>query len=262
VQRKHQKIIEEAPARLPLVVRQEMSLAAVELLKSVDYLYAGTVEFLYQDGKFYFMEVNPRIQVECPVTEMILGIDLIRAQVLTAQGFMPFSQKSFEQKSFVPRGHSIQCRIYAEDMEKQVPSLGKLGTCLFPQGVNRRFDIGYESYDEVSEFYDSMLGKLIVWDENRSKAIEKMNHALKETVIFGLKSNIPFLQDLINHETFIKGRVTTQFVENTFLKHWKGHDITKIDPWIISSIQRFFSGKDINKPENKTNNFNPWTYFR
>ena len=137
------------------------------------------MEFLYQEKEFYFMEVNPRIQVECPVTEMILGVDLIKAQILSAQGQDPFIQKEFK-----PRGHSIQCRIYAEDMQKQAPVFGPLGACLFPQGAGRRFDIGYEGGDEVPGFYDSMLGKLIVWEENRPRAIEKMKNALKETVIF------------------------------------------------------------------------------
>ena len=213
VQRKHQKIIEEAPAFLPASVQQEMRQGALALLKSVGYQQAGTVEFLYQDKEFYFMEVNPRIQVECPVTEMILGVDLIKAQILNAQGNKPFIQKEFK-----PRGHSIQCRIYAEDMQKQAPVFGDLGTLLLPHGPGRRFDMGYETGDKVPEFYDSMLGKLIVWDENRARAIEKMKNALKETLIFGLKTNLSFLQNFIAHKSFIKGDIFTRFVEEEFLK--------------------------------------------
>lgn len=256
IQRKHQKVIEEAPACLPLVVRQEMRSAAVELLRSVGYLQAGTVEFLYHDGEFYFMEVNPRIQVECPVTEMILGIDLIRAQILTAQGRAPFIQKSFE-----PRGHSIQCRIYTEDMQKQVPVFGSLGTCRFPQGVNWRFDMGYESGDEIPGFYDAMMGKLIVYEENRTRAVEKIKRALSETIIFGLKTNLSFLQDLISHKDFIKGKVDTCFVEDIFLPSWKEEGVSSVDPKIISALRQAFSIHTGQSSGSTEKTFNPWTYF-
>ena len=257
IQRKQQKIIEEAPALLPKFIQQDMQSAAVELLQSVGYLQAGTVEFLYQNEQFYFMEVNPRIQVECPVTEMILGIDLIKAQILTAQGLVPFIQKTF-----TPRGHSIQCRIYAENMEKQVPDFGRLGTCECPPGVNRRFDMGYESGDEVPGFYDAMLGKCIVWEENRSRAIEKMKRALSETIIFGLKTNLSFLQDLIFHEAFIKGKLSTRFIEEVFLPSWKEEDINSVEPKVISSLLETFSTseKKISFSQSKSY-FNPWTYF-
>ena len=257
IQRKHQKIVEEAPSGLPLSIKQEMAWAAETLLQSVGYRQAGTVEFLYNNKNFYFMEVNPRIQVECPVTEMILGIDLIRAQILTAQGQVPFIQKTFK-----PRGHSIQFRIYAEDMEKQVPVFGKLGTCVFPQGVNWRFDMGYESKEEVPGFYDAMLGKLIVYEENRTRAIEKAKQALKETVIFGLKTNLSFLQDLISHESFIKGKVDTGFVEKVFLPNWKEEGISSVDSKVISTLHQAFSSP--RKRENSSflkESFNPWTDF-
>lgn len=257
IQRKHQKIIEEAPSGLPLSIKQEMALAAETLLQSVGYRQAGTVEFLYHNKKFYFMEVNPRIQVECPVTEMILGIDLIRAQILTAQG-----QAAFIQKTFTPRGHSIQFRIYAEDMEKQVPVFGKLGTCIFPQVVNGRFDMGYESKGEVPGFYDAMLGKLIVYEENRTRAIEKARQALKKTVIFGLKTNLSFLQDLISQEDFITGEVDTGFVEKVFLPNWKEEGIPSVDPKVISTLHQVFSSP--RKREDASflkESFNPWTDF-
>ena len=257
IQRKHQKVIEEAPCFLPQKVKEEMASAARELLQSVSYLQAGTVEFLYQAGKFYFMEVNPRIQVECPVTEMILGIDLIRAQILTAQGQAPFIKRSFE-----PRGHSIQCRIYAEDMKNQIPVFGKLGTCEFSKGVNRRFDMGYESQDEVPGFYDAMLGKLIVWEENRIRALAKMKQALKETIIFGLKTNIGFLQDIISHEAFIKGEVDTHFVEKVFLPSWKEEEGELVDPKILSRLRQLFSVRQSSSSEDgKEKQFNPWRFF-
>lgn len=257
IQRKQQKIIEEAPALLPKFIQQNIHSAAVELLQSVKYLQAGTVEFLYQEEKFYFMEVNPRIQVECPVTEMILGIDLIRAQILTAQGLPPFIQKAF-----TPRGHSIQCRIYTENMQKQVPDFGTLGTCEFPQGVNRRFDMGYESGDEVPGFYDAMLGKCIVWEENRLRAVEKMKKALSETLIFGLKTNISFLQDLISHEIFMRGKVHTRFVEEVFLPSWKEENVHSLPPEVISTLLKTFSVPAKPFSSKKTEKyFNPWTYF-
>lgn len=257
IQRKHQKIVEEAPSGLPLSIRQEMALAAETLLQSVGYRQAGTVEFLYHNKSFYFMEVNPRIQVECPVTEMILGIDLIKAQILTAQGQSPFIQKTF-----TPRGHSIQFRLYAEDMEKQAPVFGRLGTCVFPQGVNWRFDMGYESGGEVPGFYDAMLGKLIVYEENRTRVIEKARQALKETVIFGLKTNLSFLQDLIYHENFIKGEVDTGFVEKVFLPNWKEEGIPSVDPKVISTLHRAFSSP-LKQGDSSLlkESFNPWTDF-
>ncbi|MYE07861.1 MAG: ATP-grasp domain-containing protein [Oligoflexia bacterium] len=257
IQRKQQKIIEEAPALLPQFVQKEMQSAAVELLQSVRYLQAGTVEFLYHDSQFYFMEVNPRIQVECPVTEMILGIDLIRAQVLTAQGLSPFIQKKF-----IPRGHSIQCRIYAEDMQKQVPDFGPLGTCEFPQGVNRRFDMGYESEDQVPGFYDAMLGKCIVWEESRLRAIEKMKKALSDILIFGLKTNLSFLQDLISHTAFREGKTHTRFVEEMFLPFWKEKEIHALPPEVIFTLLKTFSAQTkFVSFHKKEKHFNPWAYF-
>lgn len=260
IQRKHQKVIEEAPALLPASLKQEMGSAAVELLRSVDYVQAGTVEFLYHEEKFYFMEVNPRIQVECPVTEMILGIDLIKAQILTAQGQAPFIQKEFK-----PRGHSIQCRLYAEDTQKQIPVFGSLAGCHFPQGVNRRFDMGYESGDIVPGFYDAMLGKLIIWEENRARGIEKMKQALNETIIFGLKTNLSFLQDILVHEKFVTGKIYTQFLEEEFLKLWKEDEIECVDPEILSHIRKVFSKDQSDLEANQgesANIFNPWTHFK
>ena len=250
IQRKQQKIIEEAPAGLPETLRRNMEEAAVELLTSVNYLQAATVEFLCSENKFYFMEVNPRIQVECPVTEMILGIDLMRAQILTAQDLSPFIQDTFK-----PRGHSLQARIYAEDMHTQLPVFGTLGTCEFPTDVY--FDRGYESGDEVPGFYDSMLGKLVVHDENRTRAISKLKRALSETVIFGLKTNLNFLQDLIRSPEFIQHTCSTRFVEDIFLKSWQEKTL---DPRFVQTLRQAFR----NTPKTFSSlqgNFNPWVHF-
>ena len=255
IQRNHQKIVEEAPAEsIPLAIRQQMKQAALELIRSVGYRQAGTVEFLYQDGKFYFMEVNPRLQVECPVTEMILGVDLVKAQILTAAGHFPFISQSF-----TPKGHSIQCRIYAEDMQKQIPTFGCLGSCVLPYGAGRRVDVGFESGDEISEFYDSMIGKIIVWDENRTRALKRMKLALSETIIFGVKTNISFLQDLLSHRQFITSQTNTRFVQEVFLKSWQERNVDSLDPQVINLVVGAFSKqKNLLHSYKKTN---PWTDF-
>ena len=256
VQRKYQKIIEEAPAYIPPRQRNNMLKSAVELLRSVNYMQAGTVEFLYQNNEFYFMEVNPRIQVEHPVTEMILGIDLVRAQILTALGLKPF-----KPQNFCPRGHSIECRIYAEDMQHQVPVFGTLGALTLPKQAFTRFDMGYESYDKVPEFYDSMLGKLIVYDETREGARLKLKHALENTFIGGLKTNLPFLHDIVCHKKFIQNKIHTQFVEEEFLPTWK----QKTNKG-AKSLKRLAS-TDKQTPLNllvstdKQTSLNPWAYF-
>ena len=260
VQRKHQKIIEEAPAsHLSKAIRQEMASAAIKLLQSMNYRQAGTVEFLYHDKKFYFMEVNPRLQVECPVTELILGIDLVKAQILTTQGFPAFVSKNLPIE---PRGYSIQCRIYAEDIQRGIPVCGSLGTCYFPHGPGRRFDIGYETGDEVSGFYDSMIGKIIVWAEDRISAIQKMKWTLKNTVIFGLKTNINFLLDFMDHEKFIEGKIDTGFVEREFLKSWKEPSPDLLDSKMLEQVRNAFKSSSVRdsrqmKSENKKF-FNPW----
>lgn len=259
-QRKHQKVIEEAPAsHLLKAIQQEMASVAVKLLQSVDYRQAGTVEFLYHDKKFYFMEVNPRLQVECPVTELILGIDLVKAQILTAQGFPAFVSKNLPIE---PRGHSIQCRIYAEDMKKGVPVSGSLGTCYFPHGSGRRFDMGYDTGDEVSGFYDSMIGKIIVWAEDRISAIQKMKWTLKNTIIFGLKTNINFLLDFMDQERFIKGEIDTKFVEREFLKSWKEPSSDLLDIKVLEQVRNAFKNsplRDSKKIKSVDKNlFNPW----
>ena len=260
VQRKHQKIIEEAPvSNLSKGLRQEMASASVKLLQSVNYRQAGTVEFLYQADQFYFMEVNPRLQVECPVTELTLGMDLVKTQILTAQGFPAFISKKLPVE---PRGHSIQCRIYAEDIKKGVPVSGSLGICYFPHGPGRRFDIGYETGDEVSGFYDSMIGKVIVWAEDRMSALQKMKWTLKNTIIFGLKTNINFLLDFMEQEKFIKGEVDTRFVEREFLKSWKEPSAELLDSEIVKQVRNAFKSsslKDSKKIKSVNKNlFNPW----
>ncbi|OQW50486.1 MAG: pyruvate carboxylase subunit A [Proteobacteria bacterium SG_bin7] len=214
VQRKHQKIIEEGPsAKLNPEEKKKVHEMARKLAERANYKNAGTVEFLYQDGEFYLIEMNTRLQVEHPVTEMILSIDLVKSQILTAQG----TPLSWNQENLVPRGHSIECRIYAEDPNMGgLPNTGVLKYLEFPEGPGRRFDLGFEAGDEVTPFYDSMINKIIVWDESRPAAIRKMLRVLDDTIVFGLKTNIPFLKAILNHHEFISGEMTTQFIEKNF----------------------------------------------
>lgn len=214
VQRRHQKIIEEAlsPSLTP-ELRARMGQAACKLIEAGKYRGAGTVEFLLEDGQFYLLEVNTRLQVEHPVTEEVMGVDLVKAQLLTAMNQPAF----FNSDSFAPRGHSIECRIYAENPYLGgVPSTGRLGTVDWPEGAHRRFEYGFEAGDTVTQFYDSMIAKVIVWDETRIRAIHKMDRVLSESVIFGVHTNIPFLRRMIMDPDFIENRITTRWVDQKF----------------------------------------------
>jgi acetyl/propionyl-CoA carboxylase alpha subunit len=190
-----------------------MTESAVKLAKAVNYVGAGTVEFLVQDNQFYFLEMNTRLQVEHPVTELVLGIDLVKAQILNMMN--RFS--CWDQDLLIPRGHAIECRLYAEDSYTVgIPSTGKIAYQSWPDGPHRRFDYGYEEGDEVTSYYDSMMAKIIVWDENRNRCIKKMLKTLDDTILFGVKSNIPYLKEILNHPEFIDGQFNTQFINNHF----------------------------------------------
>jgi 3-methylcrotonyl-CoA carboxylase alpha subunit len=213
-QRRHQKVIEECPAPLlDPTIREKITKAALTLAKKVQYVGAGTVEFLVQDNEFYFLEMNTRLQVEHTVTEMVMGVDLVKAQILTMTNRMAL----WSQNRLQPRGHAIECRIYAEDpYSVGIPSTGPIAYQYFPEGPGRRFDFGFESGDVVTPYYDSMIAKVIVWDETRARAIMKMIATLKDTVIFGVKTNIPFLLDMLQHPEFIEGSITTGFIQKYY----------------------------------------------
>lgn len=224
VQRRHQKIIEEAvsPSLSP-ALREAMSKAAVTLAESAGYNGAGTVEFLVQDEKFYFLEMNTRLQVEHPVTEMVLGVDLVKAQILTAAEQFAI----WRQADLVPRGHAIECRVYAEDpYNRGLPSTGELVGLHWPEGPGRRFEVGFEAGDEITPFYDPMIAKIIVWDEDRPRAIRKMRKVLDETVIFGVRANIPYLKAIISHPDFVHGTMTTQFIQTHFPEGLTAKELT------------------------------------
>ncbi len=212
VQRRHQKIIEESPS--PYItpeVRQKMGEVAVRAAKAVNYVGAGTVEFLVdKDYNFYFLEMNTRLQVEHPITEEVLGIDIVKEQIHIANG----KKLRFEQKDIVQRGHAIECRICAEDTDNGfIPSVGVVRYVHVPQGIGVRIDSYiYEGY-EIPVFYDPMIGKLIVWATNREYALERMQRVLKEYKISGIKTNIGYLCRLIGIPDFVKGNYTTHFLE-------------------------------------------------
>lgn len=223
VQRRHQKIIEEATSpSLNAELRKQMGEAACAIAESAGYQSAGTVEFLLQDGKFYLLEVNTRLQVEHPVTELVMGVDLVKAQIKTAQGESVFPDKDLR----FPRGHAIECRIYAEDPELGgVPSTGVLGQVLWPEGPGRRFDYGFDPGDEVTPYYDSMIAKVIVWDDSRIQAIAKIQKVLSDSVVFGVKTNIPLLKKIMDHPEFIQGTMTTRFMDQFFSEPLKSEKL-------------------------------------
>jgi acetyl-CoA/propionyl-CoA carboxylase, biotin carboxylase, biotin carboxyl carrier protein len=213
-QRRHQKLVEESPApNFPDEVRQAMGRAAVQVAEACGYVNAGTVEFLYQDGEFYFLEMNTRLQVEHPVTELVSGIDLVAEQLRVASG----EPLSFSQDDIVRRGHSIEVRVNAEDPAEGrfIPSPGPIGRLVPPQGNGVRWDGGYDSGDEVSQYYDNLIGKLIVWAGDRDAAIARMLRCLDEFVLEGPATTIPAAEAILAHPDFKAGEHSTKWVEET-----------------------------------------------
>jgi acetyl-CoA carboxylase biotin carboxylase subunit len=215
MQRRHQKLIEESPApNLPEKVRQEICAAAVRLVQQAGYYNAGTCEFVVdRDFNFYFIEVNARIQVEHPVTELVSGVDLIKQQILVAAG----EKLQFSQDDIPCRGSAIELRINAEDPDNQFRgSPGTITRLRVPGGFGVRFDSHvYEGYT-ISPYYDSMIGKLIVHQPTRLEAIECMKRCLREFVIEGVKTTLPLARKMFNHSAFVDGTVDTTFVERTW----------------------------------------------
>lgn len=210
IQRRHQKIIEESPS--PAIhdeIRQRMGEIAVAIARVAGYESAGTVEFIYSEGEFYFIEMNTRLQVEHPVTEMLTGIDVVKTQICLAAGsLLPFRQEEVNS-----RGHAIECRICAEDpLNDFLPSPGRIVTCRAPGGFGVRVDSGVCCQSEVTHYYDSMISKLVVWGENRKEAIARMRRALQEYVILGIKTNIPYLEAVMRCSTFKSGTYNTRYV--------------------------------------------------
>ncbi|NER45771.1 MAG: acetyl-CoA carboxylase biotin carboxylase subunit [Symploca sp. SIO1A3] len=216
IQRRHQKLLEEAPSPiLTPELREKMGTAAVMAAKSINYVGAGTVEFLLDaSGNFYFMEMNTRIQVEHPVTEMITGLDLIAEQIRIAQG----EKLQLTQDQVILKGHAIECRINAEDPEHNFrPQPGRISGYLPPGGPGVRMDSHVYTDYEIPPYYDSLIGKLIVWGSSRDAAIKRMKRALRECAITGVSTTIGFHQKILETPAFLEGEVYTNFVEQMMM---------------------------------------------
>src|SRR5438552_3140407 len=222
VQRRHQKVVEVAPAaNLPSSIRTELCDAAVRLARKANYRNAGTVEFLYDVDaqKWYFIEVNPRIQVEHTVTEMVTGIDLVRAQILVAQGHkLHDPPMALPKQENVPlNGAALQCRVTTEDPQQNfAPDYGKISTYRSPAGFGIRLDGGTAYSGAIlAAYYDSLLVKVTSWCANLAEACQRMDRALREFRIRGVKTNIPFVENVVNHPKFRAGEVTTSFLDES-----------------------------------------------
>lgn len=229
IQRRHQKIIEEAPAPdLSTETRQGLAQAAIEVARAIHYLGAGTVEFLVDENQhFYFMEMNTRLQVEHPVTEMITGFDLVEWQFKIAAGEpLPVTQDDVKAQ-----GHAIECRIYAEDPTQGfVPSCGQLHFVKFPQAEGIRIDSGVTEGSIISRYYDPMMAKLITWGVNRQEACQRMQHALRHFHMGGVKTNIPFLNGILTQPSFFKAELTTSYLTSHPV------ELPKPDPYFLLSV--------------------------
>lgn len=260
VQRRHQKIIEETPS--PFIsdtVRQQMGEAAVNAAQAVNYVNAGTVEFIVdEDANFYFLEMNTRLQVEHPITELVTGIDIVNAQIQIAAGNpLPFTQSDITQ-----RGHAIECRIYAEDPANNfLPAIGPVLRTVEPTGPGIRVDAGVVTGDQVSLHYDPMIAKLIVFAENRDDAIRKADWALAQYVILGLTTNLQFLRDVIQHPIFVVGEANTHFVDD-FMQDWVPPEDSPSDVALIAAAlgELLQTSVSANPPSSETGTdpYSPW----
>ena len=263
VQRRHQKVIEETPS--PIMndkVREEMGKYAVAAAKAVNYYGAGTVEFIVDKNlDYYFLEMNTRLQVEHPITERVVGVDLVKEQIKIADG----KTLKIKQEELTQNGHAIECRIYAEDPDKNfMPSPGKIAHITEPLGLGVRHDgYVYEGY-EIPIFYDPLISKLIVWAKNRKEAIDRMKRALWAYKITGIKTTIPFLARIMENEDFKNGRYNTHFIEDNYKFLMSRENCGKRcqDIAIIAAYIHYENKIDKLKTVNKNgNNINPWKYY-
>ncbi len=265
IQRRHQKIIEETPSPfLDDALRQQMGDAAVVAAKAVDYVNAGTIEFLVDaDQTFYFLEMNTRLQVEHPVTELVTGLDLVRLQLEIAAGYsLPFQQADLSQ-----RGHALECRIYAEDAAQGfLPDTGTILQAIESPGPGIRVDSGITTGDEVTVHYDPLLAKLIVLGYNREMALQKMAWALRHYIILGVTTNIPFLQSVIDHPAFRRGETNTHFVDRYF-PIWQPEVLLAPDlAFVAVALAERYGDADAPKRLNEAQNqdgdvYSPWRHL-
>lgn len=230
VQRRHQKIIEETPSPMMTpALRQKMSQAALALARAVGYVSAGTVEFMVTpDGQFYFLEMNTRLQVEHPVTELVTGVDLAAWQIRLAAG----EPLAFGQEDLTQRGHALECRIYAEDPARAfLPSIGEITYYRPPSGPGVRVDDGIGAGTQVSPYYDPMLLKIVTWGADRPEALRKMTRALADTIILGVTTNIPYLLDILQNPRFEAGEIDTKFLADCYSEWTPGFD-TSNSTWL------------------------------
>ncbi|MBM3367357.1 MAG: acetyl-CoA carboxylase biotin carboxylase subunit [Betaproteobacteria bacterium] len=218
MQRRHQKVLEEAPApELPQKLRDRIGERCTDACRRIGYRGAGTFEFLYENGEFYFIEMNTRVQVEHPVTEMVTGIDIVQQQILIAAG----EKLPFSQKDIALRGHAIECRINAEDPYRFTPSPGKITSYHPPGGPGIRVDSHVYAGYAVPPYYDSMVGKVIAYGATREQAIRRMRIALSEMVVEGIQTNIPLHRDLLHDNRFIRGGTSIHYLEQKLAEEQK-----------------------------------------
>lgn len=258
VQRRHQKIVEESPS--PLLtpeLREKMGQAAVDAARAVGYYNAGTVEFILDpnSSSFYFLEMNTRLQVEHPVTELVTGLDLVHWQIRVAAGEkFPFAQSGLHQ-----HGHAIECRVYAEDPANGfLPSTGRLLQFIPPQGPGIRVDSGFSTGDEVAHFYDPLLAKLIVHAGSRQDAIRRMQNALSDFIVHGVVTNIDFIRAVLETDDFEQGRVSTNWVEGKFGQWTPSQPGTNALIAAALADVLFVGGRSQSAVSNETDPFNPW----
>jgi 3-methylcrotonyl-CoA carboxylase alpha subunit len=230
IQRRYQKVIEETPSpALDADLRERICKTATEISSRINYRGAGTIEFILDENKnYYFLEMNTRLQVEHPVTEMVTGVDLVELQIRVAQG----EKLNIKQSDIKQRGHSVECRLYAEDPANEFfPSIGKLKVLEYPSGPGLRVDYGYRQGNDVTVSFDPMLAKLIAWDTTREGSLKKMINMLKELRLIGVKSNRLFLMKVLAHPQFKKGDIDTNFI-----KAYKADLAEKYDDQFLSQI--------------------------
>ena len=246
IQRRHQKLIEECPS--PAVddeTRERMGKLVVKGAKHIGYTNAGTMEFLYYEGNFYFLEMNTRLQVEHTITEMVTGVDIVKYQIRIAYG----EELQHDQEDIVMRGHAIECRINAEDPIEFLPRTGRIIYYRSPGGIGIRIDSGVHMGYRIPKEYDPMIAKLIAWGENRMEAIMRMRRALYEYVIEGVETNIPFHMAVLNHEAFVRGDTHTKFIEEHNIREEVRKYVVEMHPVKKRFEEMFVTARPVEEEE-------------